>query len=115
MKELIKDQLDQCWKHLDKLMIFSAFVFAMCVAVYISTHSGMDEGTLDWARTITVSIFSVLAGLVGGIEMGKKMVPSVQPEPSPAPPAPQVVAGNVDLAAPKHPEPEPEPDTPFAG
>lgn len=110
MKELLKDQLDQCWKHLDKLMIFVAFVFAMCVAVFISVHSGMDEGTLDWARTITVSIFSVLAGLVGGIEMGKRMVPAVQPEPAPQPPAPQVMAANVDLAAPPAAEAPPKGD-----
>jgi len=99
MKELLKDQLDQCWKHLEKLLIFTAFVYAMAIAVFISVHGGMDEGTLDWARTITVSIFSVLAGLVGGIEMGKRMVPTVQAEPSPTPPAPQVIAANVDLAA----------------
>ncbi len=71
MKDFIEKQLDQCWKNLDKLMMMWLFVMAMGSALFISTHSNMDEGTLDWARTVTVSIFSVLAGLVGGVAIGK--------------------------------------------
>jgi len=71
MKDFIEKQLDQCWKNLDKLMVCWLFVLAMISALFISTRNGMDEGTLDWARTVTVSIFSVLAGLVGGVAIGK--------------------------------------------
>lgn len=71
MRDFIEKQLDQCWKNLDKLLMTWLFVMAMGSALYISTHAGMDEGTLDWARTVTVSIFSVLAGLVGGVAIGK--------------------------------------------
>lgn len=71
MKDFIEKQLDQCWKNLDKLMIGGLFIFAMLAALVISLHGGMDEGTLDWVRGVTISIFSVLAGLVGGVAIGK--------------------------------------------
>ncbi len=100
MKELLRDQLDQCWKHLDKLLVFAAFIIAMSVAVFFAVWPRVAEGTLDWSHTLAASVFSLFAGLVGGIEMGKKMVPAVMPEPAPTPPAPQVIAANVDLAAP---------------
>ena len=71
MKDFIEKQLDQCWKNLDKLMVCFLFIIAMGAALMVSFRGGMDEGTLDWARTVTVSIFSVLAGLVGGVAIGK--------------------------------------------
>ncbi len=58
-------------KNFDKLMVFVLFLVTLGVAVLITFKPGMDEGTLDWARTLTTSILSLLAGLVGGVAIEK--------------------------------------------
>lgn len=62
---------EKVWQNFDKILVAFVFESVLIAALFIHTRPGMDEGTLDWARTLSTSIFSVLAGLVGGVAIGR--------------------------------------------
>jgi hypothetical protein len=78
MREFLEKQLDQFWKNFQVILVSNLFLACVAAAVYIHTRpaGSMDEGTLDWARTLSFNLLSLLGGLVGGIQIGKAMVPS---------------------------------------
>lgn len=88
MKDFLKDQFEQFWKNFQVILVSVLFLCAMGSALYIHTRGGMDEGTMDWARTVTMSLLSLLGGLLGGIKIGKGLGKEKDGPNPPAPPNP---------------------------
>lgn len=70
----IERQLEKCWAHIDKLMLFWLLVLGIGAAVYLQTRGNMDEGTLDWTRGLSTNILSGLLGLLGGASMASRIL-----------------------------------------
>lgn len=60
--------MSQFWDKFDRILLATLFILSLAAAMFIMFYKGdtMDEGTADWARSMTNLILGGLLGLVTG-------------------------------------------------